>query len=144
MPEVVYCDPSMWVKRKLSDTYSKSPSDFFQDQGLYVSKAVNDRVPGWRICKDLLSQKKFKIFEGWNDDFVRTVPSLPRSKTNPEDLDTRAEDHAADDWRYCAMHVWNPIEPEAMPEKQDFEGGSVLDILRGSKQGARIRVANKL
>lgn len=145
MPEAVYSDPSMWVTRKLSDTYSKCPADFFKDQGLYVVRATNDRVPGWRICKDLLSQRKFQIFEGWNEDFIRTVPALPRSRTNPEDLDTRAEDHCADDWRYCSMHVWSPIEPEDEREKQDFEGADVISALRSSaNKSARIRMGATL
>ena len=32
--------------------------------------------------------------------FIRTVPSLPRSKTNVEDIDTNAEDHCYDETRY--------------------------------------------
>lgn len=36
--------------------------------------------------------------------YVRTLPVLPRSTTNPEDVDTNAEDHVFDEVRYrCAM-----------------------------------------
>lgn len=36
-------------------------------------------------------------------DSIRTIPVLQHDQTRAEDLDTDAEDHAADDWRYAAM-----------------------------------------
>jgi hypothetical protein len=49
-------------------------------------------------------------------DSIRTIPSLQHDPDKPEDLDTDAEDHAADDWRYaCMSRPWvpnKPIEPE--------------------------------
>ncbi|HEY1560150.1 MAG TPA: terminase family protein [Caulobacteraceae bacterium] len=36
-------------------------------------------------------------------DFIRTVPNLPHDPYNLEDLDTRAEDHIADETRYACM-----------------------------------------
>ena len=55
--------------------------------------------------------------EGWSrmyvfnncKAFIRTIPLLMFSKTNPEDLDTSAEDHVADEWRYFCME--RPIAP---------------------------------
>jgi hypothetical protein len=37
------------------------------------------------------------------DDSVRTIPTLQHDDTDPEDLDTEAEDHAADETRYAVM-----------------------------------------
>jgi hypothetical protein len=37
--------------------------------------------------------------------FIRTVPSLPRSERDPEDIDTEAEDHAYDETRYRVRKV---------------------------------------
>jgi hypothetical protein len=34
------------------------------------------------------------------DQWLRTVPSLPRDPDNPDDVDTEAEDHAGDETRY--------------------------------------------
>lgn len=36
-------------------------------------------------------------------DSIRTIPTLQHDQTNAEDLDTTAEDHAADEWRYACM-----------------------------------------
>jgi hypothetical protein len=33
-------------------------------------------------------------------DFIRTVPSIARDEKDPEDVDTEAEDHIADEVRY--------------------------------------------
>lgn len=36
-------------------------------------------------------------------DSIRTIPMLQHDSSNQEDLDTEAEDHAADEWRYACM-----------------------------------------
>lgn len=50
-------------------------------------------------------------------DSIRTIPVLQHDQDKPEDLDTEAEDHAADDWRYaCMSRPWVPSRPA---EKRD-------------------------
>jgi hypothetical protein len=36
-------------------------------------------------------------------DTIRTLPALPHDEKRPEDVDTTAEDHAADEVRYACM-----------------------------------------
>jgi hypothetical protein len=36
-------------------------------------------------------------------DSIRLMPCMQHDKTKPEDLDTDAEDHIADEWRYGCM-----------------------------------------
>jgi len=112
VPKVIYADPSMFTKRRMDEANSYSPADIFSAHGLNLIKANNARVPGWQVCKDILNpnlakEPIFSYFIGENDDFVRTVPGLIHDKTNPEDLDTTAEDHCADDWRYAMAAVVN-------------------------------------
>ena len=38
-------------------------------------------------------------------NLIRTLPALPRSRRNPEDVDTKAEDHAADALRYGLVAI---------------------------------------
>lgn len=48
-------------------------------------------------------------------DFIRTVPMLQHDQSRPEDLDTDAEDHVADEARYgCMSRPWvaSPPKPE--------------------------------
>lgn len=59
-------------------------------------------------------------------DSIRTLPALQHdirgTEVNPEDLDTEAEDHAADEWRYaCMSRPWvRFMTPEQ--KKQDTSG----------------------
>ena len=128
-PIAIYADPSMWVRRRLTEASSHSAADVFREHDLMLQKANNDRVTGWRICKDALGNQKFTVFEGWNDDFIRTVPALPRDDKNWEDIDTHAEDHAADEWRYAMVHIFKP----AMP-RFEFAGYSGADLIEEARQ----------
>jgi hypothetical protein len=53
-------------------------------------------------------------------DFIRTIPALQHDPDKPEDLDTTAEDHAADEARYgCMSRPWVPmsaIAPKPKPK----------------------------
>jgi hypothetical protein len=51
---------------------------------------------------DAYSHPRLKIFNTCTN-LIRTLPSLPMSKTNSEDVDTRADDHAYDALRYMLM-----------------------------------------
>jgi hypothetical protein len=55
-------------------------------------------------------------------DFIRTVPSLPHDDKRPEDIDTDAEDHVADEARYaCMSRPWIPhIEPKSPRRARDW------------------------
>ena len=54
-------------------------------------------------------------------DSIRTIPVLQHDPDRPEDLDTEAEDHCADDWRYaCMSRPYIPAKPE--PEPKRFTG----------------------
>ena len=51
-------------------------------------------------------------------DSIRTIPVLQHDERISEDLDTNAEDHAADEWRYaCMSRPYVPPKAEAKPKK---------------------------
>ncbi|WP_111164249.1 terminase family protein [Rhizobium tubonense] len=53
-------------------------------------------------------------------DFIRTVPSLQHDQDRPEDLDTDAEDHAADEARYgCMSRPFLPKKPDPAAKKSE-------------------------
>lgn len=53
-------------------------------------------------------------------DSIRTIPVLQHDPHRAEDLDTSAEDHAADDWRYaCMSRPWIKDLPKDHAEKRD-------------------------
>jgi hypothetical protein len=82
-------------------------------------------------------------------DFIRTVPTLQHDPARPEDLDTKGEDHVADEARYGVMS--RPYIPRVRePEKpttliyQAREGGrvvanmSVFDIVKAKERKRKI------
>jgi hypothetical protein len=67
-------------------------------------------------------------------DFIRTVPVLQHDPGRPEDLDTHAEDHIADETRYACLS--RPMAAKPVPRPRDPEdpwirnwGGSRSDAL---------------
>jgi hypothetical protein len=56
-------------------------------------------------------------------DFIRTVPVLQHDLRRPEDLDTEAEDHIADEARYgCMSRPFVPIKKPVVEPKHMFVG----------------------
>ena len=72
--------------------------------------ADTERIPGWQRVKMLLAQSAKEIPEApgmWVfdicRDWIRTMPLLMRDEKKPDDVDTKMEDHIADETRYMAM-----------------------------------------
>jgi hypothetical protein len=56
-------------------------------------------------------------------DFIRTVPVLQHDPNRPEDLDTEAEDHVADEARYaCMSRPWIPTPARRSGDPPDLWG----------------------
>ncbi len=72
-----------------------------------ADKSPGSRVRGWEVMRRRLGasmkapmeEPGLFIFETCRD-WLRTVPTLTRDDKNPDDVDTEAEDHAADETRY--------------------------------------------
>jgi hypothetical protein len=79
---------------------------------LKADKKPGSRVNGWAILRSRLEaclshpmeRPGLFIFEHCRH-FLRTVPVLPRSENNPDDVDTNAEDHVADEVRYRLLQA---------------------------------------
>lgn len=117
------------------------PSAFAQDggpsiaermakAGVIFARADNRRVPkagamgGWdqmraRMKGDADGNPMIVCFSTCKDS-IRTIPVLQHDPDRPEDLDTDAEDHCADDWRYACMgRPWTVKTPQG---KQPLKG----------------------
>jgi hypothetical protein len=62
-------------------------------------------------------------------DFIRTVPVLQHDPARPEDVDTAAEDHVADETRYACLS--RPLEAKPPPGP-----GALPDRWRRAEAGA--------
>lgn len=90
-------------------------------------KADNKRQPGWEAVHHRLRGEAgipMLYFADCCEDSIRTIPSLQHDENNPEDLDTDAEDHAADELRYaCMSRPWKPAPPTPV----SMTVGQILD-----------------
>lgn len=88
------------------------PSIAERMQPIYWSRADNKRVAGsghmggWDQMRQRMQGSEGRpmlyCFDTCTDS-IRTIPVLQHDIHKPEDLDTSAEDHAADEWRYACM-----------------------------------------
>ena len=116
-------DPSIWDASK-----GESVADTAARYGIYFTPGDNARIPGWmqvhnRLKFDENGYARMYIFENCKT-FIRTIPLMMYSKTNPEDLDTSLEDHCADEVRYMCMS--RPVEP-ALPAVREVILSDPLD-----------------
>lgn len=108
-------------------------SEVFADNKVYFQRADNKRVGtagamgGWDEMRQRI-QGEGDVSKGQNvpmlyvfstcKDFIRTVPTLQHDPMKAEDLDTKAEDHIADEARYaCMSRPW--VKAPKEPAKPD-------------------------
>lgn len=132
-------------ERSGAETYSNSvfdPAAFAEDGGPSIASRIagagggwwrpadNKRVSGrgamggWdqmRSRIDGTSDGPMLVFFSTCEHAVRTIPALQHDISKPEDLDTEAEDHAADAVRYgCMSRPWTA--PAKTPEQKNVSG----------------------
>lgn len=77
-----------------------SISDLFREAGVRVTPArKGPRVPRFEALKQLMVNGEFFVTSRCRF-WLQTVPALPRDPRTPEDVDTRAVDHALDATSY--------------------------------------------
>lgn len=139
-----YADPSMWTKEK-DEARTISGYDIYKSEGVLLTKADNDRINGWKRIRTFLSdlpdgKPGLLIFE-MCEDLVRTLGALPFAGDGSEDLDTDAEDHAADALRYALTSI-QPLprwKPEEQVEQERLERMRQDPIFRGRREGLNSR-----
>jgi hypothetical protein len=71
------------------------------------------------------------------DDTIRTIPTLQHDDTDPEDVDTDAEDHAYDETRYAVMsRPWLPrkAEPQGSGLPKLPSETTINELIEGLRQ----------
>ncbi|MES2216644.1 MAG: phage terminase large subunit [Patescibacteria group bacterium] len=94
--------------------YSETAVEIYMRHGVGVTyqlmPAAKERVVGWNVLHQYLRidkttvdnpnpQPMLKIFKTCVN-MIRTIPSLQHDRLHPEDVDSKGEDHAADELRY--------------------------------------------
>ena len=102
--------------------------------GLPVRRANNDRLLGVAAVADRLrvrgdGRPRLLIYSTCTY-LIATLPALPRDEKNPEDVDTKADDHGYDALRYLLLGMGTA--PAAMPSSDDrrreFPGGETTGL----------------
>ena len=76
--------------------------------GVSWDRARTDRKNGWELMRRMLFSSVERedaglfVFETC-EQFIETVPSIPRDEKKMDDVDTDSEDHIADECRYRCM-----------------------------------------
>ena len=108
----MFCDPSIWSKQpnglSVADVYQRELADL----GVVPRPANHDRLSGWQRVRDYLAPQPDGfpglVFFETCTHALRTIPALPRDRRDPEDADSDAEDHCADELRYVLMGIGAP------------------------------------
>jgi phage terminase large subunit len=111
-------DPAIWQR----ESSGISIADVAANGKVYFNKADNTRIAGWqqmhtRMEFDENGIPMMYVFSTCRQ-FIRTIPLQMYDQNKPEDLDTKGEDHIADDSRYMCMHV--PMKPIIKKEKKIY------------------------
>ena len=97
-------DPGYWQKHSEKDGIPYSPSQFYSDNGIYLTRGINDRIAGAALVYEALSIPEDgipKLKYRTNCEYsIETIPALPTSQTKRNDVDTNADDHSYDAVRY--------------------------------------------
>ena len=136
-------DPSIWGLRpefRKKEARGPTINDDFVQEGVYFIKGDNDRIAGkQQVHKrlkpeieideetgEIISQRAMLMVANSCKHFWRTFPLLQEDKKNPDDVDTKQEDHIYDEVRYMCMA--RPLRPK-----------KVVTIPAGSFQAERTR-----
>lgn len=103
----------------------KSVAGDMLSKGVYwehADKGPNSRMQGWQQIRKMLQmsldpmreEPGMFVMERCHDGFIRTVPVLPRSHKNIDDVDTESEDHVGDEVRYRTRRKERSAESGAM------------------------------
>lgn len=93
--------------RSIYDTLRQSPYGLRFDP---ADKGPNSRKMGWQVSREYMNNAVpgefgtrelpgLFVFDTCNH-FINLVPSLPRDLKDPDDVDTKSEDHIGDEMRY--------------------------------------------
>jgi len=139
-PSVYYGGRDMWTKNPLTWRREETPeytphtiAQAFQDEGIMIVPANQDRKQGWANMHRLMDWKgdinesgtmefesddkerlldpHYYLIEGRTPHLKDQLTDAVRDEKNVEDIDGNIEDHAIEADRYALMHIYVTAEP---------------------------------
>lgn len=129
-------DPSVW---KIDS--GPSIGERMLRMGVTWRKADNSRIAGWESIRGRLVGKDGRpllyFFESCLDT-IRTLPVLQSDAVRLEDINTKQEDHAADELRYACQS--RPFAKELDPEPEDpWRMPTIAEWQKSTRQASKVR-----
>lgn len=120
----IACDPAMW--QKTGAGRGESIAETLLRLRLPVRRSDNDRRNGWLRIHELLrpmnDHRPWLTIDPLCTYLARTLPAMVQDDNDPEDIDTKGDDHAMDALRYGAMSRPSPTRVDNSPK--EFPVGS--------------------
>lgn len=120
---MTFADPAMWQKKNVANIVT-STADEYASQSVYLMKGDNDRVNGvrkvHRMLADLPDGKPGLMISETCQHLIKQLQNLAVDKGNPEDVDTKQEDHAFDTLKYLLSNVREAVAPKSGTNKTDL------------------------
>jgi hypothetical protein len=124
-PFGTWLDPATWARSPEKPLAKPISADAppagsiayrYQQAGVPVNKAYNDRVSGWSLLDELLGDlpdgRPRLVFSDACPNVIRSFAGAPRCPRNPEDVDgAYRDDHAADALRYMVCGLMRRQSP---------------------------------
>jgi len=108
--------PDLWARIRHDELPSvETMADIVMQNGLYIEKAVHDRVAGWQALREMIEwdeKRKPRLYIFKSCDIVfKDLCKLIHDDTNPEDVKKMINDDVGDAARYGAMHIFKSEAP---------------------------------
>ncbi len=129
-------DPAYWTKKSEKDGMLYSPADFYADEGIFLTPGNNDRKAGAKLFYNALTlpdgiEQAVSNSDEWNTSDIHpklrftsncvyateSIPNLPAKETDPEDVDTKSDDHPFDALKYLVVQVLGAPENKKKEKK---------------------------
>lgn len=120
-------------------------SELFEEHGIILQRGDDSRVSGWTQVRDRLNgfdgNPMLLITDNCRHT-IRTGSILQTDDKNPNDVDTRCEDHAWDELRLAAMsRPWVAPVPKPTKSIEQLNKMTIDDLLKASQgSGKRARI----
>lgn len=141
-----YADPSVFIE----DGGPSLAERMWEggEKAINFESADNKRIPGWDQVRARLDGdaegRPMVYVTTLCQHTIRTLPAMQHDEKNPEDIDTEAEDHAADDFRYACMsrpYVSDkPLEAKPINSIHDMTLNDLWDNMKKPNRAGRKRI----
>lgn len=134
-----FADPSMWAKKNQNNRVFTT-ADEYREEGVILTPANNDRLLRVRKMHEFLAnlpdgKPGLMVFENCEES-IKTLTTLVHDDSNPEDVDTRGDDHLYDAGGY-GLTSFRPVKKREVQVATDDRRHA--ELARDPDRGRRPR-----